>query len=93
MQRSVWFWLLLKNVIPSERSVTRRDSKMAESTFIMIKPDGVQRGLCGEIVRRFEARGLKLAGLKLKVPTPELAAEHYIELVNNRADLKRDLLL
>jgi nucleoside diphosphate kinase len=54
---------------------------MKESTFVMIKPDGVQRGLCGEIIRRFEAKGLKLAGLKLKIPSRELAAEHYAELV------------
>jgi len=57
-------------------------AKMVESTFVMIKPDGVQRGLCGEIIRRFEARGLTLAGLKLKLPSKELAAEHYSELVN-----------
>ena len=54
---------------------------MDELTFVMVKPDGVQRGLCGEIIRRFEAKGLRLAGLKLKVPTRELAAEHYAQLV------------
>jgi len=54
---------------------------MVESTFVMIKPDGVQRGLCGEIIRRFEARGLLLCGLKLKVASRELAAEHYSQLV------------
>jgi nucleoside-diphosphate kinase len=54
---------------------------MVESTFVMIKPDGVQRGLCGEIIRRFEVRGLRLAGLKLRIPTKELAAEHYAQLV------------
>ena len=55
---------------------------MDELTFVMVKPDGVQRGLCGEIIRRFEAKGLRLAGLKLKVPTRELAAEHYAQLVS-----------
>lgn len=52
---------------------------MAERTFAMVKPDGVQRGLVGEIVRRYEARGLKLVGLKLmQVPTA-MAEEHYAE--------------
>ena len=36
-----------------------------ERTFIMVKPDGVQRGIVGEIIRRFEQRGYKLVGLKL----------------------------
>ena len=50
-----------------------------ERTFAMVKPDGVQRGLVGEIVRRYEARGLKLVALKLmQVPT-RMAEEHYAE--------------
>ena len=36
-----------------------------ERTFIMIKPDGVQRGIVGEVLRRFEQRGYKLVGLKM----------------------------
>jgi len=48
-----------------------------ERTLILVKPDGVQRGLVGEIVGRFERRGLKLVGMKLMQITPELAAEHY----------------
>ena len=48
-----------------------------EQTLILIKPDGVQRGLVGPILARFEARGLKIAGLKLlQVPT-DLAERHY----------------
>ena len=51
----------------------------AERTFAMVKPDGVQRGLVGEIVRRYEARGLKVVALKLmQVPT-RMAEEHYAE--------------
>ena len=51
----------------------------AERTFAMVKPDGVQRGLVGEIVKRFEARGLNLVALKLmQVPT-RMAEEHYAE--------------
>jgi nucleoside-diphosphate kinase len=45
----------------------------------MIKPDGVGRRLCGEVIRRYEAKGLKLAGLKMQVLTRELAEKHYTE--------------
>jgi nucleoside-diphosphate kinase len=48
-----------------------------ERTFVMVKPDGVQRGLVGEIVRRFEQRGLKLVGMKMVQLTPEFAHKHY----------------
>lgn len=50
-----------------------------EKTFLMVKPDGVQRNLIGEIVGRFEAKGFQLVGAKLmQIPT-ELAEEHYGE--------------
>jgi len=48
-----------------------------ERTFIMIKPDGVQRGLVGETVRRFEAKGFTLVGLKMMSVSKELAEQHY----------------
>ncbi len=48
-----------------------------ERTLILVKPDGVQRGLVGEIIGRFERRGLKLAGLKFIQMSPELAQTHY----------------
>jgi nucleoside-diphosphate kinase len=48
-----------------------------ETTFVMVKPDGVQRGLVGEIIKRFERKGLKLVGLRSLIPTEELAEEHY----------------
>lgn len=48
-----------------------------ERTLVIIKPDGVQRGLIGEIVSRFEGRGLKMVGMKLMHISPELAARHY----------------
>ncbi|MGG1313463.1 MULTISPECIES: nucleoside-diphosphate kinase [Cohnella] len=50
-----------------------------ERTYIMVKPDGVQRGLIGEIVGRLERKGLQLIGAKLMRVTPELAAQHYAE--------------
>ncbi|SDF67250.1 nucleoside-diphosphate kinase [Halorientalis regularis] len=50
-----------------------------ERTFVMVKPDGVQRGLIGEIIGRLEERGLKLAGAKFMQIDEELAHEHYGE--------------
>jgi nucleoside-diphosphate kinase len=52
---------------------------VGERTFVMVKPDGVGRRLVGEIIRRYEAKGLKLAGLKLEVIPRELAEQHYAE--------------
>lgn len=51
-----------------------------EETYIMVKPDGVQRGLVGEIISRFEKKGFKLTGLKLFHCPKELAEEHYKDL-------------
>ena len=48
-----------------------------ERTFVAIKPDGVQRGLVGEILRRFETKGFKLVGLKAISASRELAEQHY----------------
>ncbi|KAE8355785.1 nucleoside diphosphate kinase [Aspergillus coremiiformis] len=51
-----------------------------EQTFIAIKPDGVQRGLVGPIISRFESRGFKLAALKLCSPSKEHLEQHYGDL-------------
>jgi len=48
-----------------------------ERTFVMIKPDGVQRSLVGEIISRFEQRGLKIVGLKMVQVSETLARQHY----------------
>ena len=48
-----------------------------ERTLILLKPDAVQRGLVGQILSRFESKGLKIAAMKLMQITPELAAKHY----------------
>ncbi|MCP1307103.1 nucleoside-diphosphate kinase [Paenibacillus tyrfis] len=50
-----------------------------EKTFLMVKPDGVQRGLIGEIVRRFEQKGLQLVAAKLVQVSREQAERHYAE--------------
>jgi nucleoside-diphosphate kinase len=48
-----------------------------EQTLVVIKPDGIQRSLIGEIVKRYERLGLKLVALKMMVPTPEFVEKHY----------------
>ncbi|MBD1833006.1 nucleoside-diphosphate kinase [Trichocoleus sp. FACHB-90] len=48
-----------------------------ERTFVMVKPDGVQRNLVGEVIRRFESKGFTLVGLKLMSVSRELAEQHY----------------
>lgn len=48
-----------------------------ERTFLAVKPDGVQRGLVGEIISRLEAKGFTLVGLKLIKPSRDLAEAHY----------------
>ena len=50
---------------------------MAERTFLMVKPDGVQRRLVGEIIRRLEDKGFALTALKMLTPTREIAEAHY----------------
>jgi nucleoside-diphosphate kinase len=52
---------------------------MIERTFVMVKPDGVQRGLVGKMLDRFETRGMKLCALKLMKVPRELAERHYEE--------------
>ena len=53
-----------------------------ERTFIMIKPDGVQRGLIGQIISRFETRGFKLVAMKLTAPGRAHFEQHYADLSN-----------
>ncbi|KAI0166734.1 nucleoside diphosphate kinase [Hypoxylon sp. FL1284] len=67
---------------PAEKAVPFPESKMSssEQTFIAIKPDGVQRGLVGTIISRFESRGFKLAAIKLVTPGKAHLEQHYADL-------------
>ena len=49
-----------------------------ERTLVIVKPDGIQRALIGEIIKRYERLGLKLVGLKMMVPTEKMVEEHYL---------------
>jgi len=50
-----------------------------ERTLVLVKPDGVARGLSGEVIRRIEAKGYRIAALELRTATNELLAQHYAE--------------
>ncbi len=50
-----------------------------QRTLVLVKPDGVQRGLVGAIIARLEGRGLKLIGLKMMRITKDVASRHYVE--------------
>ncbi len=52
-----------------------------QKTLVLIKPDGLQRGLVGEILKRFEQRGLKIVGMKMVRPDKEFAGRHYKEAI------------
>merc|ERR1712024_317258 len=68
-----------KSIAASAASIK---SKMCndERTFIMIKPDGVQRGLCGDIIKRFEQKGFKLVAMKFMQASEEHLRKHYADL-------------
>jgi len=53
-----------------------------EKTLVIIKPGAIQRGLIGEVVRRFEQKGLQICGLKMVQLTDELLAEHYAHIAD-----------
>jgi nucleoside-diphosphate kinase len=52
---------------------------MTERTLLLIKPDGVERGLVGEIISRIERKGLTVAALEMRIVSEELARRHYAE--------------
>ena len=53
-----------------------------ETTLVIIKPSGVQRGLCGEVISRFERKGLLIAGIKMMQLGEQILREHYAHLVD-----------
>ena len=57
---------------------------MIEKSLVLIKPDGVERGLIGEIIKRFENRGLKIIGLKMVWIDKDFAKQHYTEDIEKR---------
>jgi len=70
--------------VASRGTMAAASITMEERTYIMIKPDGVQRGLVGKIIERFEQRGYKLQGLKLYQASEELLRTHYGDLTEKK---------
>jgi len=66
---------------------------MIEQTLILVKPDGVQRGLTGEILKRFETVGLKIVAMKMVWIDEAFAAKHYSDVKERRGQKVFDLLL
>ncbi|TDG98416.1 hypothetical protein EPR50_G00218650 [Perca flavescens] len=55
-------------------------AEQKERTFIAIKPDGVQRGIIGEVIKRFETKGFKLVAMKMQHASEDLLTQHYLDL-------------
>jgi len=62
-----------------EQSIEPKGNTLMERTLILVKPDAFARGLTGEIIARFESKGLKLAAIKLMTLDEETAGRHYDE--------------
>merc|ERR1711974_385983 len=65
---------------PAAAASTKSKLGNDERTFIMIKPDGVQRGLCGDIIKRFEQKGFKLVAMKFTQVSEDHLKKHYADL-------------
>ncbi|XP_070617111.1 nucleoside diphosphate kinase, mitochondrial isoform X2 [Erythrolamprus reginae] len=76
--------------LPGARLYGSGVAELQERTLIAVKPDGVQRRLVGDVIKRFEKRGFKLVGLKLLQATEGILADHYHEL--RRKPFYHDLL-
>ncbi|KAL2100859.1 hypothetical protein ACEWY4_002620 [Coilia grayii] len=70
-----------ENLVPKQTRIEQYGwTGVNERTFIAVKPDGVQRKLVGEIIRRFEKKGFRLVALKLVQASEEQLMEHYWDL-------------
>ena len=65
-----------------------------ERTLILLKPDALERGIVGEIIRRFERVGAKMVGLKLVISEEDTARQHYTDdLARRRGEKVRELMI
>ena len=77
-----WFWAPSSYPLSSQQaqlciSREQKVSIVTDRTFVLVKPDGVERALTGRIIQRFEDAGLEIVGLKMVTPTVDLATAHY----------------
>ncbi|XP_027718784.1 nucleoside diphosphate kinase, mitochondrial-like isoform X4 [Vombatus ursinus] len=73
-------WMRIQQRRPRSSRQTGGLTRTQERTLIAVKPDGVQRRLVGDVIRRFERRGFKLVGMKLLQAPEKVLAEHYHDL-------------
>jgi nucleoside-diphosphate kinase len=64
-------------MLPASQYFSKFSEELVERTLVLVKPDGVQRGLIGEVIARLERRGLRLVGAKFMQVSQELAETHY----------------
>lgn len=77
-----------------QKTKTQLRLESIERTLVVIKPDGVQRGLMGEIIQRFEKAGLKIVGMKMRWVDETQAKKHYTaDLAKRRGQNVRDLMV
>lgn len=62
----------------------KKGEKLIQRTLVLIKPDGVQRGIVGQVITRFENAGLKIVGMKMVWVTKEFARKHYAEHIEKK---------
>ncbi len=74
--------VLFHGVMTIEQTLVIRMDRNIQRTLILLKPDALQRDLLGEIIRRFELKGLKITGLKFIRLTEEMLDEHYAHLAD-----------
>ena len=75
---TILFFLILESITDS---MYFNSPKNMEKTLVIIKPCTIQRGLIGEVIKRFEGKGLQLCGMKMMQLTDEILADHYAHLV------------
>jgi len=64
---------------PAAPDVKQENTRLKERTLVLVKPDAYARGLTGEIIARFERKGLSLVAARVLTMTPEMADDHYVE--------------
>jgi nucleoside-diphosphate kinase len=69
----------MRSLEPDNRKTTKRSNTDMSQTLILVKPDAFERSLTGEVLARFERKGLRLVALKMLTATEEIANEHYAE--------------
>jgi len=68
---------------PAAPAAAKENTKLEERTLVLVKPDAYARGLTGEIIARFERKGLRPVAARVLTMTPEMADDHYVEHIGS----------